>query len=94
MDRGAWWATVHGVAQSWVELKELRMHTHALCNPPLVVFLFFTYQKATVQYIKDNGPNTWATSLPEAPDTSLHPVLKQCEREKTRSYIFAPHQPP
>ena len=48
------------------ELKELRMHTHALCKPPLVVFLFFTYQKAAVQYIKDNGPNTWTTRLPEA----------------------------
>ena len=21
MDRGAWWATVHGVAQSWTQLK-------------------------------------------------------------------------
>ena len=23
MDRGAWWATVHGVAQSWTRLKLL-----------------------------------------------------------------------
>ena len=21
MDRGAWWATVHGVAKSWIQLK-------------------------------------------------------------------------
>ena len=27
MDRGAWWATVHGVAKSWSWLKQLSMHT-------------------------------------------------------------------
>ena len=26
MDRGAWWATVHGVAHSWTQLKSLSMH--------------------------------------------------------------------
>ena len=26
IDRGAWWATVHGVAKSWKELKQLSMH--------------------------------------------------------------------
>ena len=26
VDRGAWWAAVHGVAQSWARLKHLRMH--------------------------------------------------------------------
>ena len=26
MDRGAWWATVHGVAKSWTWLKQLSMH--------------------------------------------------------------------
>ena len=25
MDRGAWWATVHGVAKSWTRLKGLSM---------------------------------------------------------------------
>ena len=28
MDRGAWVATVHGVAKSWTQLKLLRSHTH------------------------------------------------------------------
>ena len=27
MDRGAWWATVHGVAESWTRLKQLSTHT-------------------------------------------------------------------
>ena len=26
MDRGAWWATVHSVAQSWTRLKQLSTH--------------------------------------------------------------------
>ena len=26
VDRGAWWATVHGVAKSWTQLKPLSMH--------------------------------------------------------------------
>ena len=28
MDRGAWWATVHRVAKSQTQLKQLNMHTH------------------------------------------------------------------
>ena len=27
MDRGAWWAAVHGVTKSWTRLKRLSMHT-------------------------------------------------------------------
>ena len=30
MDRGAWWATVHRVAKSWTQLKQLSMHGHIL----------------------------------------------------------------
>ena len=28
MDRGAWWATVHGIAKSQTGLKGLSMHVH------------------------------------------------------------------
>ena len=28
MDREAWWATLHRVAQSWTQLKQLQTHTH------------------------------------------------------------------
>ena len=32
MDRGAWWATDHGVAKSWTRLKQLSSTTiHSLC---------------------------------------------------------------
>ena len=27
MDRGSWWATVHGVSKSWTGLKQLSIHT-------------------------------------------------------------------
>jgi len=27
MDRRAWWATVHGIAQSWTRLKQLNTHS-------------------------------------------------------------------
>ena len=30
MDRGAWWATIHGVAKSWTQLKWLSTHAHAV----------------------------------------------------------------
>ena len=31
MDRGAWWATVHGVAKSLTQLKRLSTHSYAIC---------------------------------------------------------------
>ena len=30
MDRGAWQAAVHGVTQSWTQLKRLSTHTHEI----------------------------------------------------------------
>ena len=30
MDRGAWRAAVHGVAESWTGLKQLSTHAHSL----------------------------------------------------------------
>ena len=30
MDRGAWQATVHAVANSWTRLKQFSMHTHTV----------------------------------------------------------------
>ena len=35
MDRGAWWATVHGVTQSWTQLMYLSRAQHSLSIPPL-----------------------------------------------------------
>ena len=37
MDRGAWWATVHSVTKSRIQLKQLRMHTHIERN--IIIFV-------------------------------------------------------
>ena len=37
MDRGAWWATVHGVTQSWTRLK--RLITQRIMRPGAFLFL-------------------------------------------------------
>ena len=36
MDREAWWATVHRVAQSWTRLKWVRTHTHNVTSLPIL----------------------------------------------------------
>ena len=33
MERGPWWAAVHGVAQSWTQLKQLSMHWRRKWQP-------------------------------------------------------------
>ena len=35
MDRGAWWATVHGVSKNWTQLKQLSMHVLLKSKFPL-----------------------------------------------------------
>ena len=32
MDRGAWWATVHGAVKSQTQLKRFNPHTHSSCH--------------------------------------------------------------
>ena len=32
MDRGAQWATVHGVEESWMGLRDSAQHSKALCS--------------------------------------------------------------
>ena len=39
MDRGGWWAIVHGVTESWTQLKQLSMHACHLKN----IFISNTY---------------------------------------------------
>ena len=34
VDRGAWWAMVHGVAKSWTQLKRLSTHARGLGRSP------------------------------------------------------------
>ena len=39
MDRGAWWATVHGVTKSWTRLKWLNTHARTLGPPTFCVMM-------------------------------------------------------
>ena len=43
-DRGAWWATVHGVAKSWTRLKQLRAHTGILENHSSFLVMWFLWE--------------------------------------------------
>ena len=37
MDRGAWWATVHGVAKSQTQLSDF---THSFSNKQIYIFIY------------------------------------------------------
>ena len=34
MDRGSWWATVHSIAKTWIQLKQLSMHAYMRISKP------------------------------------------------------------
>ena len=40
-DRGAWWATVHGVATRWTQLKRLSMHAYIYIQRSICSLPFF-----------------------------------------------------
>ena len=39
-DRGAWWATVHEVAETWTRLSNEYFHSHLFLSTPADVLLF------------------------------------------------------
>ena len=41
MDGGAWWATVHGVAKSWIQLSTHSTVTHGVCVVFFVPYLYW-----------------------------------------------------
>ena len=43
IDRGAWWATVHGVAKSWTQLSDFTLHTKVY-----LVIRFFGYSGSSL----------------------------------------------
>ena len=48
MDRGDWRVTVHGVAESWLWLKWLSMHTHKNTHMYKTELLGYNYRKSTI----------------------------------------------
>ena len=45
LDRGAWKATVHGIAQSWTRLKRLSLQVCATPDVCVFVFFFLIYKR-------------------------------------------------
>ena len=39
MDRGAWWATVHGVAKSWTQLSTQPTFSNYFLHPYMIFFI-------------------------------------------------------
>ena len=59
MDRGAWWATVHGVAKSQTELS-LHTHTHThicLCNFGLYPYFWHRAPKTLWNFLQSDDSN-------------------------------------
>ena len=56
MDRGAWWATVHGVAHSWTWLTITHTHTHTLTAPVGRRWRWTRVELTTVQPKKMSNP--------------------------------------
>ena len=71
MNRGAWWATVHGVAKSWTWLSDSHTHTHTHTHThhlwiiPLEFFLsiihLFRWSASVVAQTVKNPPAMWET---------------------------------
>ena len=63
MDRGAWWATVHGVAKSQTQLKQLS--THDRVSQPLIINLFLERDLCPTGSVSPENRNTptacWVT---------------------------------
>ena len=58
MDRGAWWATVHGVAKSLTQLKRLSTHSYAIC------FFFFKLMLSNLEKARATHSSILAWRIP------------------------------
>ena len=56
-DRGAWWATVHGVAKSWTQLSDFHSLTHPYANCGLYSFGHILTKAPHACYIKSKSDN-------------------------------------
>ena len=66
MDRGAWWVTVHGVAKSWTQLKQLTGLISLLSNVLSRVFSNITIQKHQFFGAWSNSHiHTWLLEKPQ-----------------------------
>ena len=71
MDRGDWWATVHRVTKSWIQLKRLSTHTH----------MQFKY-KTTCDKRGDESRFTVVCKLWDLPEEELIPMGRACKTSR------------
>ena len=79
MDRGAWWATVHGVTKSWTRLKQLCMHAccytgirgHTSCDTEKHSFPFLSGFLSTPVSVVE-GPSRASVSLDKTTCSGNH----------------------
>ena len=70
MDRGAWQATVHGVAKSWTQLSNSpHTHTHTHTHTASLLFLHIFYQRVDMVHhphciVVSTLPVMWETRIP------------------------------
>ena len=80
MDRGAWWATVHGVTNNWTQLKRLSMCTQGFCG---------TNEKRERKCHLQRDPALWwAVRLTQNTLPPLSPwtwATTSCSRSKTQA---------
>ena len=54
MDRGAWWATIHRVAKSWIRMRQLSTHIYLYISLSVYIYCFldsFPLQVSVILYI-------------------------------------------
>ena len=69
MERGAWWAAVHGVTQSQIRLKRLSSSSSSL---PLLQQIFPTQELTRVSYIAGRFFTNWLSGKPIDLSTFSH----------------------
>ena len=82
--RGAWWGTVHGVAKSWTQLKQLSAHTHTHTHSQMLFLshacvLFVTLRTVAPRLLHpwdSSGKNTGVRQLFPSPGDPPSPGIE------------------
>ena len=78
MDRGAWWATVHGVAKRWTWLKPLSMHPytwvkyHIVKHYNFILFTIYVLCLLPNQHLEDDQGKIVLSENPDTRPQSLY----------------------
>ena len=88
MDRGAWWAMVHGVTKRWTWLKWLSRHASTNCGMPCFPVLHYLPEFAQTHFrlVTD----AIQSSYPLLPPS--HPVLSVSQHQDIFHWVGSSHQ--